>query len=82
MAKVQQPSGGRLISKEEVAKHNKQSDLWLIIHGKVYDVSKFVEEHPGGVDVINDGAGEMREICRSHFSTVLRAAISVSHVCN
>jgi cytochrome b involved in lipid metabolism len=58
MAKVEQPSGGRVISKEEVAKHNKEGDLWFIIHGKVYDVSKFAEEHPGGVDILMERAGK------------------------
>ena len=35
----------------EVAQHNKVEDLWLIIHGRVYDVTKFVDEHPGGGEV-------------------------------
>lgn len=32
---------------EEIKKHNKQTDLWLLIHEKVYDVTQFVPEHPG-----------------------------------
>ncbi len=30
---------------EEIAEHNQQGDLWLLIHNMVYDVSKF--KHPG-----------------------------------
>ena len=37
--------------------HNKRDDCWLIIHGKVYDVSAFLREHPGGEDIIIDLAG-------------------------
>lgn len=35
------------ISREEVAKHNKENDRWVIINNKVYDVSRWQFEHPG-----------------------------------
>lgn len=31
-------------TKNEVNEHQKRGDLWLIIHGKVYDVSPFLED--------------------------------------
>lgn len=38
---------------EEVAKHNKKDDLWLVVEGKVYDLSSFVSTHPGGDAIMN-----------------------------
>ena len=29
---------------EEIAKHDNASSLWIVFDGKVYDVTKFVEE--------------------------------------
>ncbi len=33
-------------TEEQVAAHNKPDDYWIIINGKVYDVSEFYVEHP------------------------------------
>lgn len=33
----------------EVAKHGDQSDCWLIINGSVYNVTGYLNSHPGGV---------------------------------
>lgn len=43
---------------EQVAEHNTPQDAWLIIDGKVYDVTAFVEEHPGGDEIVLDLAGQ------------------------
>ncbi|KAJ8663776.1 hypothetical protein O0I10_000050 [Lichtheimia ornata] len=39
---------------EEVAKHNKPNDLWMVIHNKVFDITPFIDEHPGGEEVLFD----------------------------
>ncbi|TFK27197.1 acyl-CoA dehydrogenase [Coprinopsis marcescibilis] len=44
----------RTFSREEVSKHNRRDDLWVIIEDSVYDLTHFAEEHPGGLPVIMD----------------------------
>ncbi|CAL5870495.1 uncharacterized protein PFLUO_LOCUS4732 [Penicillium psychrofluorescens] len=43
---------------EEVTQHNTKKDLFLVIHDKVYDCGSFVDEHPGGEEVLLDVAGQ------------------------
>jgi L-lactate dehydrogenase (cytochrome) len=40
------------VSQEEVAKHSKDGDCWLVIDGVVYDVSNYLVSHPGGLEAI------------------------------
>ncbi|KAJ8444471.1 hypothetical protein Cgig2_024035 [Carnegiea gigantea] len=47
----------RRYTKAEVSLHNKRTDCWIIIKNKVYDVTSYVEEHPGG-DAIMTHAGD------------------------
>ena len=37
-----------IISGEELRKHRTPGDCWIAVHSKVYDVTEFLEEHPGG----------------------------------
>lgn len=48
----------KTVSREEVAKHNEPSDLWIILHGRAYDLTAFKDEHPGGPDILFSVAGE------------------------
>ncbi|CAN8291521.1 unnamed protein product [Cochlearia groenlandica] len=52
------PTLTKLYSMKEAASHNKQDDCWVVIDGKVYDVSSYMDEHPGGDDVLLAATGK------------------------
>ena len=48
-------------TKEEVAKHNRGDDAWIIIDKKVYDITTYVDEHPGGEIILKNVGGDATE---------------------
>lgn len=42
---------------EDVAKHNKPDDCWVVVNGQVLDVTDFLPDHPGGKKAILIYAG-------------------------
>lgn len=48
---------GRFFTADEVARHNTKEDCWTIFEGKVYDVTTYLDDHPGGADRLLSVAG-------------------------
>jgi cytochrome b involved in lipid metabolism len=42
----------------DVSEHNSKNDLYMVVHDKVYNASSFVDEHPGGEEVLLDVGGQ------------------------
>ncbi|CAD6442031.1 7df1cc32-6d16-4391-88dc-a39142a5675e [Sclerotinia trifoliorum] len=61
VSKPTKPSEFKIPEKEftmdEVAKHNKKEDLWVVVKGVVMDVSDWLDEHPGGPQALMNFMG-------------------------
>ncbi|XP_038588858.1 cytochrome b5 [Micropterus salmoides] len=51
------PDGVKYYRLSEIEEQNTFKSTWIIINNKVYDVTKFLEEHPGGEEVLREQAG-------------------------
>ncbi|EAW14982.1 cytochrome b5-like Heme/Steroid binding domain protein [Aspergillus clavatus NRRL 1] len=43
---------------EEIAQHNTRESAWIAIHGKVYAVTGYLDNHPGGRELLMEVAGK------------------------
>ncbi|KAL0931102.1 cytochrome b5 [Colletotrichum truncatum] len=48
---------GQEFTAKEVALHREANDCWMVIHGEVYDVTKYLHDHPGGAEVLIEAGG-------------------------
>eukprot|EP00899_Mesostigma_viride_P015979 jgi/Mesvir1/24382/Mv11051-RA.1 len=46
------------ITMEELKKHNKKDDAWMALKGHVYNITPYLDYHPGGVPKLMSGAGK------------------------
>jgi len=49
---------GSKYTPDEIKNHDKIGDCWIIIEKKVYDITTFLGDHPGGYNVLLDVAGD------------------------
>ncbi|XP_019400617.1 PREDICTED: cytochrome b5 [Crocodylus porosus] len=65
MEETEKPSEswrGRYYRLEELQQHNHSQSTWILVHHRIYDVTKFLEEHPGGEEVLREqGGGDATE---------------------
>ena len=61
-----------IFTAEEVAKHNTPADCWLLIHGKVYDVTRWVPHHPGGSMIFVRAGGDCSQLFDSYHPLATR----------
>jgi NAD(P)H-flavin reductase len=70
----------------QIKQHNSNNDCWIIINGKVYDVTKYLDDHPGGSEIImnlsgGDATREFDDIGHSKSAVKLLEQYEIG-VCN
>ncbi|XP_047336973.1 cytochrome b5-like [Impatiens glandulifera] len=51
-------NSSKVFTLSEVSHHKTGTDCWFIINGKVLDVTKFLEDHPGGDGILIEWGGK------------------------
>ncbi|NTW22955.1 hypothetical protein HGA34_05480 [Candidatus Falkowbacteria bacterium] len=51
-------SNGVALTSAEISKHNSISSCWLVVSGKIYDVSSYLNKHPAGARAITPYCGK------------------------
>eukprot|EP01041_Mallomonas_annulata_P001765 gene1765-3416_t len=71
------PATVKTFTWQEVAKHNTAEDCWVIYNGKVYDITKWVDRHPGGREILQLTAGRDISIAFESYHPFTRKAHEV-----
>lgn len=71
----------RIVTLSELASHNKQNDAWIAIRGIVFNVTRYMDFHPGGISELMRGVGkdatklfESIVRCRCTLGSTIRAS--------
>ncbi|CAH8259670.1 unnamed protein product [Arabidopsis lyrata] len=76
---------GKVLNLSELSQHSSRHDCWLLIEGKVYDVTEFLKDHPGGDDVLlsatgKDATHEFEEVGHSSSAKVMLSEFYVGDI--
>lgn len=58
------------LTREEIEKHNKDDDCWIVVDGKVYDATSVLDWHPGGKAAITGHAGKVWQATTDEFNSI------------
>ncbi|KAF9665703.1 hypothetical protein SADUNF_Sadunf16G0151200 [Salix dunnii] len=74
LAGLKGQSNKRLISMDEVKQHQTEGSMWTVLKGRVYNLSPYLNFHPGGADILMKAVGKD---CTSLFTQSLEKSISL-----
>ncbi|CAG5129600.1 unnamed protein product, partial [Candidula unifasciata] len=72
----------QMIRKADLENHNKDGGLWIVVHGKVYDVHDFKSQAPCGAETLQEWAGRDASVAfeTAHHSEEAREMMNCFYV--
>jgi nitrate reductase (NAD(P)H) len=72
IASAKQAAGAtqKQFTREEIEKHDTNSDCWIVVDGKVYDATSVLAWHPGGKAAITSHAGKVHQETTDEFASI------------
>ncbi|KAL1379150.1 hypothetical protein pipiens_015113 [Culex pipiens pipiens] len=65
---------------DEVSYHDTFGDCWIVLYDRVYDISNFLQVHPGGHDVLMEHAGRDATIAFTGHSQAAIASLQLYEI--
>lgn len=69
-AKQEAGTPQKQFTREEIEKHDKENDCWIVVDGKVYDATSTLDWHPGGKAAILGHAGKVHQTTTDEFASI------------
>ncbi|KAI5368020.1 putative oxidoreductase, molybdopterin-binding domain, oxidoreductase FAD/NAD(P)-binding protein [Septoria linicola] len=69
-AKQEAGAPQKQFTRQEIEKHNTESDCWLVVDNKVYDSTSVLSWHPGGKAAILGHAGKVHQETSDEFASI------------
>jgi nitrate reductase (NAD(P)H) len=72
IASAKQEAGApqKQFTRQEIEKHDKEDDCWIVVDGKVYDATSVLEWHPGGKAAVLGHAGKVHAETSNEFESI------------
>ena len=77
---VEANGGLKEYTMEEVSKHNDLPSVWTVYNGFVYDITMYLDYHPGGIDILKSIYGKDMTEMEINFILILKLIILLGNL--